>query len=405
MPMTTQLTLTLQSKPGVLAKVARALADAGVNITALSAGDRGSSGKLRIVVNNPGRAKRALRAAKLRANEEPAFVVRLRNKPGTVARVAEKLARARINIKSAFAATAGRRGFHGREARRHARLSRWRARRLPSLSRRRRARAPPLPAPHRLRPRPVSHPGVPASRPPQGGHHDDRRRLSLRARPPALSGADHARRAAAPQSPRALVLGHGRAERHRRRDRLDRSADRGARPSRESGSRLQRPGRQDDRRAREAPRRDAGDWLRFRVRRGLSAPDRSRLMSNLSAGIARSDVVGSLLRPAYLREVRQRAREGAAGRDEVRAAEDRAVREAIVLQESAGLDVITDGELRRNSWVVTIPLREVAIPDAPLSGFEFLPADPGWWSLWREPDGSRAQAWTSPTRPFITRPL
>jgi len=128
-------------------------------------------------------------------------------------------------------------------------------------------------------------------------------------------------------------------------------------------------------------------------------------MSNLSAGIARSDVVGSLLRPAYLRDVRQRAREGAAGRDEVRAAEDRAVREAIVLQESAGLDVITDGELRRNSWVVTIPLREVAIPDAPLSGFEFLPADPGWWSLWKEPDGSRAQAWTSPTRPFIIRPL
>jgi len=124
-----------------------------------------------------------------------------------------------------------------------------------------------------------------------------------------------------------------------------------------------------------------------------------------ATNISRSDVVGSLLRPAYLRDVRQRAREGAASGDEVRAAEDRAVREAIVLQESAGLDVITAGELRRNSWVVTIPLREVAIPDAPLSGFEFLPADPGWWSLWKEPDGSRAQAWTSPTRPFITRPL
>src|SRR5437773_25263 len=110
MPKTTQLTLTLQSKPGVLARVTRALADAGVNITALSAGDRSSSGKLRLVVNDPGRAKRALKAAKLRANEEPAFVVRLRNKPGTVARVAEKLARARINIKSAYATTAGRSG-------------------------------------------------------------------------------------------------------------------------------------------------------------------------------------------------------------------------------------------------------------------------------------------------------
>ena len=107
MPKTTQLKLSLQSKPGVLAKVSRALAEAGVNITALSATDRG---KLTMLVNNPARAKRALKKAKLRATEEPAFVVRLRNKPGTVARVAEKLAKARINIKSAYATTVGRSG-------------------------------------------------------------------------------------------------------------------------------------------------------------------------------------------------------------------------------------------------------------------------------------------------------
>ena len=110
MPKTTQLTLTLQSKPGVLAKVSRALADAGVNITALCAGDAGGRGKLRILVNDSGRAKRALKKAKFRASEEPAFVVRLRNKPGSVARVAERLARARINIKSAYATTVGRSG-------------------------------------------------------------------------------------------------------------------------------------------------------------------------------------------------------------------------------------------------------------------------------------------------------
>src|SRR2546428_5269115 len=90
---------------------------------------------------------------------------------------------------------------------------------------------------------------------------------------------------------------------------------------------------------------------------------------------------------------------------ELRAIEDRAIRDAIALQESAGLDVITDGELRRNSWVVTIPLREEGIKRAPLAGFDFLPADPGWWSLWKEPDGSKAQALTSPTRPVITKPL
>ena len=121
--------------------------------------------------------------------------------------------------------------------------------------------------------------------------------------------------------------------------------------------------------------------------------------------IARADVVGSLLRPAYLKEARQNARAGTIGDTELRAVEDRAVREAIALQESAGIDVITDGELRRNSWVVTIPLREIGAAHAPLAGYEFLPADPGWWSLWKEPDGQPAQVWTAATRPFITKPL
>jgi 5-methyltetrahydropteroyltriglutamate--homocysteine methyltransferase len=121
--------------------------------------------------------------------------------------------------------------------------------------------------------------------------------------------------------------------------------------------------------------------------------------------VARSDVVGSLLRPAYLREARQKVREGRASAAELHAVEDRAVREAIALQEAAGLDVITDGELRRQSWVVTIPLREEGASHAPLAGYEFLQAEPAWWSLWKEPDGRRAQVWTSPTRPFITKPL
>jgi 5-methyltetrahydropteroyltriglutamate--homocysteine methyltransferase len=121
--------------------------------------------------------------------------------------------------------------------------------------------------------------------------------------------------------------------------------------------------------------------------------------------IPRADVVGSLLRPAYLREARTRAREGALDAGELRLLEDRAVREAIALQEAAGLDVITDGELRRNSWVVTIPLREAGAAAAPLAGYEFLPADAGWWSLWKEPDGRPARVWTAPTRPFVTRRL
>ncbi len=73
---------------------------------------------------------------------------------------------------------------------------------------------------------------------------------------------------------------------------------------------------------------------------------------------------------------------------------------------AAGLDAITDGEFRRNSWVATIPLREDPVHQAPTTGFEFLQADPGWWALWKEPDGRPAQPWANITaQPFITKPL
>lgn len=108
MPRTTQLTLSLVSRPGTLAALTRSLADAGVNITALSAPEASGRGKIRLLVNDPGRAKRALRKANFRANEEPAFVVRLRNKPGALARVTARLAKERINVRSIYATTAGR---------------------------------------------------------------------------------------------------------------------------------------------------------------------------------------------------------------------------------------------------------------------------------------------------------
>lgn len=109
MPKTTQLTLSLVSRPGTIAALTRTLADAGVNITALSADETSGRGKIRMLVSDPVRARRALRKAKYRANEEPAFALRLRNKPGALARVAARLAKARINVRSIYATTAGRR--------------------------------------------------------------------------------------------------------------------------------------------------------------------------------------------------------------------------------------------------------------------------------------------------------
>ena len=61
----------------------------------------------------------------------------------------------------------------------------------------------------------------------------------------------------------------------------------------------------------------------------------------------RNDVVGSLLRPAELKQARQRYDEGKLSREDLRQVEDRMIRNAVRLQEELGLAVVTDGEYRR----------------------------------------------------------
>ena len=81
----------------------------------------------------------------------------------------------------------------------------------------------------------------------------------------------------------------------------------------------------------------------------------------------RTDVVGSLLRPDYLKGARELVDEGQMDSGELREAEDRAVREAVALQEAAGLDVVTDGEMRRLNFQDSF--------GASVSGFDAAKAD------------------------------
>jgi len=64
----------------------------------------------------------------------------------------------------------------------------------------------------------------------------------------------------------------------------------------------------------------------------------------------RSDVVGSLLRPAYLKEARERHGAGELSDAAFKQTEDRAVAEAVELQDRAGVEVVTDGEMRRYAF-------------------------------------------------------
>lgn len=95
--------------------------------------------------------------------------------------------------------------------------------------------------------------------------------------------------------------------------------------------------------------------------------------------IARAETVGSLLRPDYVREMRQGIRNGTVHEEQRRAVEDRAVLEAIELQERVGLDVITDGELRRTSWITTAPQTTDVTHKHPFDGFKVVEGGgPGW---------------------------
>ena len=90
--------------------------------------------------------------------------------------------------------------------------------------------------------------------------------------------------------------------------------------------------------------------------------------------LARTDVVGSLLRPASLLEARTQLESGAITESAFAQAEDAAVDEALALQEEAGLDVVTDGEMRRLSFQSQMP--------AAVEGFGEWGIDAFLWGEW-----------------------
>jgi 5-methyltetrahydropteroyltriglutamate--homocysteine methyltransferase len=89
---------------------------------------------------------------------------------------------------------------------------------------------------------------------------------------------------------------------------------------------------------------------------------------------ARADVVGSLLRPPELLEARDVYARGELSHADFKRAEDRAVDHVIALQEKAGLDVVTDGEMRRLSFQSGLP--------AAVEGFADWDLDAFLWGRW-----------------------
>src|SRR5215468_4126443 len=93
---------------------------------------------------------------------------------------------------------------------------------------------------------------------------------------------------------------------------------------------------------------------------------------------ARVEHVGSLLRPQYLLEARAAHADGRIGPAELKAAEDRAVREVLELQEALALPVVNDGEMRRDSFQAELT--------AAADGFTGVSLDAWLWGDWHSDD-------------------
>ena len=98
-----QLTVSLENRPGTLAQMAKVLADAKVNITALLCSAAGAQCSAQVVVDNVNNAKKALGAAGLSYTEGILEQVELANKPGTLAELTARLAKNGINIDCVYA--------------------------------------------------------------------------------------------------------------------------------------------------------------------------------------------------------------------------------------------------------------------------------------------------------------
>ena len=98
----------------------------------------------------------------------------------------------------------------------------------------------------------------------------------------------------------------------------------------------------------------------------------------------RAEVIGSMLRPSYLKEARAAFEQGKLPAHDFKRVEDRAVDQVIALQEGTGVDVVTDGEMRR--FLFMGPITET------VEGIELVEHDSAM--PWSSPEGDLE--WTSP---------
>lgn len=104
----TQLAVFLGNRPGALARVCSELAEAEINIHALATSDTIDHAVVRMVVSDPTKALMLLGERGVLALENDVLMIESNNKPGTLSTIAERLAKASINIEYAYLASSAK---------------------------------------------------------------------------------------------------------------------------------------------------------------------------------------------------------------------------------------------------------------------------------------------------------
>src|SRR5688572_10368542 len=105
MEITKQLAIFLDNRPGTLARLADALAEVKVNIYAISTSDTVDHSVIRLVVSDYRRALHVFEERGTLVVEDDVLMIEGDNRPGSLAKLAHKLANAKINIEYAYCAT------------------------------------------------------------------------------------------------------------------------------------------------------------------------------------------------------------------------------------------------------------------------------------------------------------
>lgn len=103
------LVIDIENEPGALAKVATAVSDAGVNIAAATCVGPAERAELHILVPHAEAAKHALAITGVIVNSErEVVVVEVKDRPGELADLAGRVARAGVNLDLLYVATGSR---------------------------------------------------------------------------------------------------------------------------------------------------------------------------------------------------------------------------------------------------------------------------------------------------------